>query len=81
MSRGGGGVVATTLVNIGSQDSYLANAESLACRAKVTLSVIFGADKLRHELGTFYYILTGLFGHAFPYVRELEWIVEWAASN
>ena len=76
-----GEAVASTLADIGALDSRLTNADSLDRGAKVTLSVIFGADKLRHELGTFYYILTGLFGRAFPYVRELEWIVEWAASN
>ena len=29
----------------------------------------------------FCYILTGLFGYAYPYVSELKGIVEWAASN
>ena len=32
-------------------------------------------------MGTFCYILTGLFGYACPYVRELKGIVEWATSN
>ena len=76
-----GEAVASTLADIGAQDSCLANANSLARLAKVTLSVIVGADNLRRELGTFCYILTGLFGYAFPYVRELNVIVEWETSN
>ena len=32
-------------------------------------------------LGTFYYILTGLFGYACTYVHELKGIVGWSASN
>ena len=47
----------------------------------MTVSGIVGADNLRRELGTFYYILTGLFGYACPYVRGLKGIVEWAMSN
>ena len=77
----GGEAVASTLTEIGAQESRLANADSLARGAKVTLSVIIGADNLRRELGTFCYILTGLFGHACPYVCELKGIVEWEASN
>ena len=67
-----GEAVTLTLVNIGAQDSYLANADSLARGAKVTLSVIVGADNLPRELGTVCYILAGLFGHACPDVRELK---------
>ena len=63
--------VTSNLAGIGAQASCLANADSLACGAKVTLSVIVGADNLHRELGTFFYILTGLFGYACPYVREL----------
>ena len=70
-----------TLADIGAQDSRLSNADSLARIAKLTLSVIVGDDNLRQELGTFCYILTGLFGYACPYVRDLRGIVEWAASN
>ena len=77
----GGEAVASTLADIGAQDSRLANTNSLARGSKVRLSIIVGADNLRRELGTFYYILTGLFGYACPYVRELKGIVEWAASN
>ena len=76
-----GEAVASTLANIGAQESRLANADILAHRAKVTLLVISRADNLRSELGTFCYILTDLFGHVFPYVREREGIVEWVASN
>ena len=76
-----GEAVASTLTEIGAQESRLANAYSLARGAKVTIYVIFGADNLRRELGTFCYILTGLFGYACPYVCELNGIVEWAASN
>ena len=36
---------------------------------------------MRQELGTFCYILTGLFGYACPYVRKLKGIVDWAVSN
>ena len=36
---------------------------------------------MRHELGTFCYILKGLFGYACTYVREKKGVVEWAASN
>ena len=32
-------------------------------------------------MGTFCYILTGLFGYACPYVRVLKGVVEWAAPN
>ena len=32
-------------------------------------------------MGTFFYILTSLFGYERPYVRELKGIVERAASN
>ena len=46
--------VVSTLAGIGAQDSRLTNADSLACGAKVTLSMIVGADNLRLELGTFY---------------------------
>ena len=73
--------VALTLTDIGAQYSRLANSDSLARGAKVTLSVIVGSDNLRRELGTFCYILTGLFDHPCPYVREIKGIVEWAASN
>ena len=76
-----GEAVASALTDIGAQDSRLGNADSLACGAKVTLSIIFGADNLGHELGTFCYILKGLFGHAWPYVSELKGIVEWAETN
>ena len=76
-----GEAVASTLADIGAQDSRLANADSMDCEEKVTLSVIVGLDNLRRELGTFCYILTGLFGYVCPYVRELKGIVEWAASN
>ena len=48
--------------------------------AKVTLSVIVVSDHLCRKLGIFY-ILTGLFGYACPYVSELKRIVEWGASN
>ena len=47
----------------------------------MTLSVFVGVDNLRRELGTFCYIITGLFGYTCPYVRELKRIVEWVASN
>ena len=67
--------VTSTLAENGSQDSRLANADSLARGAKVTLSVIFGADNFCRELGTLCYILTGLFGYACPYVRELKGVV------
>ena len=70
-----GEAVASTLSDIGAQDSCLDNADSLSRGAKVTLSVIVGADNLRCELGTFCYILTGLFGHSCPYVRDLKGIV------
>ena len=76
-----GEAVTSTLADIGAQDSRLANADSLARGAKVTLSVSVGADNLRRELGTFCYILTCLFGYSFPYVREINGIVAWAASN
>ena len=76
-----GEAVASTLAGIGYQDSRLANADSLAHGAKVTMSVIAGSDNLRRELGKFFYILTGLFGHACPYVRELKGVVEWVVSN
>ena len=76
-----GEAVTSTLADIGAQDSCLANTYSLAHGAKVTLSVIVGADNLRRELGTYGYILTCLFGYECPYVRELKGIVEWAASN
>ena len=76
-----GEAVASTLADIGALDSRLTNADSLDRGAKVTLSVIFGADNLCRELGTFCYILKGLFGHTCPYVREIKGIVEWAASN
>ena len=69
-----------TLADIGAQDSRLANVDSLARRAKVTLSVIVGADNLRRELGTFCYILTGLFRYACPYVRDIKGVVEWSVS-
>ena len=59
-----GEAVASTLTDIGSQYSRLANADSLYRGAKVTLYVIARADNFRRELGTFCYILTGLFGHA-----------------
>ena len=36
---------------------------------------------MRRNLGTFCYILTGLFGYACPYVRVLKGVVEWAAPN
>ena len=71
-----GGAVASTRADIGDQDSRLANVDSLARGAKVTLSVIFGSDNLHPELGTICYILTGLFGYACPYVCELKGIVE-----
>ena len=38
-------------------------------------------DNLCRKLGTFCYILTGLFGYAWPYVRDLKAAVEWASSN
>ena len=76
-----GAAVASTLADIGAQDSRLANADSLARGANVTLSVIVGSDNLRRKLGTFCYILTGLFGYACSYVRELKGIVKWEASN
>ena len=76
-----GEAVASTLVDIGYQDSRLANADSLANGAKVTLSVIVRTDNLRRELRMFCYILTGLFGYTYPYMRELKGIVEWSASN
>ena len=71
-----GAAVASTLTDIGAQDYRLTNADSLACGAKVTLLVIVGSDNLRRKLGTFCYILMGLFGYACPYVRELKGIVE-----
>ena len=64
-----GAEVASTLADIGAQDSRLINAEKLACGEKVTLSVIFGSENLRREFEKFCYILTGLFGYACPYVR------------
>ena len=73
--------VALTLSDIGAQDSCLANAYRLARGAKVTLSVIVGADNLRRELGIFCYILPGLFVHASPCVCVLKGVVEWATSN
>ena len=42
-----GEAVASTLADIGAQESRLANADILARGAKVTLSVIVGADNLR----------------------------------
>ena len=42
-----GAAVASTLSDIRAQESRLANADSLARRAKVTLLVIFGSDNLR----------------------------------
>ena len=36
---------------------------------------------MRRNLGTFCYILTGLFGYAWPYVRDLKAAVEWVSSN
>ena len=79
--RDRGEAAASTLADIGAQDSCLANADSLARRANTTLSIIVEADNLRQEFWTFCYILTGLFGYACPYVRELKGIVEWAVSN
>ena len=76
-----GEAVASTLADIGAQESCLANKESPARGSKVTLSVIVGADNLLRELGTYCYILTGLFGHACPYVHDLKGVVEWEASN
>ena len=76
-----GVALASTFADIRSQDYRLVNADNLACGAKVTLSEIVGSDNLCCELGTFCYILTGLFGYACPYVSELKGIVEWAASN
>ena len=76
-----GETVASTVADIGAQDSRLTNADSLARGTKVTLSIIVGADNLRRELGTFCYILKGLFGHACPYVRELKGVKEWTVSN
>ena len=76
-----GEAVASTLADIGAQDSRLANTDSLARGAKVTLSVIVGADNLLWGLGKFCYILTKPFGYACPYVRELKGIVEWVVSN
>ena len=49
--------------------------------AKVTLLVIVGSENLRRELGTFCYILTGLFGYACTYVRGMKGVAEGAASN
>ena len=60
-------------LGVGVQTSY---ADSLARGAKVTLSVIVFSDHLCRKLGIFY-ILTGLFGYACPYVSELKRIVEW----
>ena len=51
----------SALADIRAQDSRLVNADNLACGAKVALLVIFGLEKLRRKLGTFCYILTGLF--------------------
>ena len=76
-----GAAVASTLADIGDQESRLSNTDNLSCGEKVTLSVIFGLDNLRCELGTFCYILTGLFGYTCTYIRELKRVVEWAASN
>ena len=73
--------VTLTLVDIRYQDSHLSNTDILDRGSKVTLSIIVGDDNLRCGLGTCCYILTGLFGHACPYVRELKGIVEWADSN
>ena len=76
-----GTAVAYTLVGVGSQDSCLANADSLSRREKVTLLAIVVSDNFRCKLGTFYSILTELFGYAFPYVGELKEVVDWEASN
>ena len=76
-----GEAVDLNLADISNQESRLANADSLTRGAKATVSVIFGADNWRQELGTFCYILTCLFGYSFPYVREINGIVAWAASN
>ena len=76
-----GEAVASTLTNIRAQDSRLINADNLARRANFTLSVIVGSDNLHCKLGTFCYILMGLFGYACPYMRELKGFFEWAASN
>ena len=76
-----GAAVASTLSDIGDQDYRLANADSLSHKAKVNLLVISGLNNLRHELGTFYYILTRLFSYACSYVHEMKGVVEWEASN
>ena len=73
--------VVSALADIRAQDSCLTNTDSLARGTKVTLSVIAGSDNLRRELGKFCYIITGLFGYTYPYVREMKGAVEWAASN
>ena len=68
-------------MDIGYQDSRLVNADNLARGGKVTLPVIVRSENLRRELGTFCYILTGIFGYACPYMRELKGLVDWAAPN
>ena len=79
--EGRGAAVASTLTDIKDQESRLANAGNLALGAKVTLSIIVGSDNLRRELGTFCYILTGLFGYACPYIHKIRGVVECTASN
>ena len=76
-----GAAVASTLADIGAQDSRLVNTDSLSRGAKVTPLVIAVLDNLRCELGTFCYILTGIFAYTCPCVYELKGVVEWAASN
>ena len=67
-----GEALESTLADIGAQDSHLANADSLARGAKLTLSVIVGADNLRRELGTFSatFSQTSLATHALMCVRS-----------
>ena len=69
---GRGTAVVSTLVYIGAQDSCLSKADRLALGASVTLLVIVVSDNFRCKLGTFYSILTKLFGYACPYVGELK---------
>ena len=67
--------------DIGDQDSRLVNADNLARKAKVTLSMIAGLDNLHRDLETFCCILMGVFGYACPCMRDLKKVVKWSASN
>ena len=50
---GRGAAVASTLEDIGAQDSHVVNTDNLSHGEKVTLLVIVGSDNFRCKLGTF----------------------------